>query len=557
MEASLSEEAEAYLRDKRVHFLFNELAAELIDKKPVDPLAHLAAFVPQLQRVQLPPRGQQDDCVPAGLRGKALTIVVIGASGDLSRKKVFPALYQLFAQGRLPPNTSFVGYGRSDWNRRELERTVGPYLSKTWHDTVAQRFFAQCSFVRGRYNDPSLRSFKGLDHDITALEADRGGPAANRLFYLAIPPDLVPLASRGVREAASSPSGWTRVLVEKPFGRDTLSAADLATEMTGLFDEGQMFRVDRFLSREAAESVLSTRFSNRLLSQGWDRNSVASVHLSFRLKEGLQGHARRFDRQGIIRDVVQPHLLELMALMAMEKPRSLSAEDVRDERAALLKRVALATTERTVVGQYSSSIDGRYPAYKDESGVPQGSRCATYVCTVLNVNNDRWDGVPWVLEAGYGLHENDVAARVRFRSELVPFGAAHSGYNELTFRFQPEFESQLRLNAREQGSRGLVLGKELDLMGGSRYYSPAEPDAFEDLVLSALKGESMCFARTDEVKCAWEILTPLLEELETADPHDYIYGTKGPPEGIKLRLTHHPEPPGAPSTTPFGIAAQK
>ncbi|WJZ99741.1 hypothetical protein VitviT2T_018159 [Vitis vinifera] len=476
-----------------------------------------------------------------------LSIVVVGASGELARKKIFPSLFALFYEDCLPKNFTIFGYARSTMTDEELRNMISRGLTcridkrKNCNEKMDQ-FLQRCFYHSGQYS--SEDHFSKLDKKLKEKE---GGRSSNRLFYLSIPPSIFVDAVRCARRRASSEQGWTRVIVEKPFGRDSKSSVELTRGLKQYLSEDQIFRIDHYLGEELIENLLVLRFSNLVFEPLWSRNYIRNVQVTFSEDIGIEGRGKYFDNYGIIRDIMQNHLLQILALFAMETPVSLDAEDIRNEKVKVLRSMRPLQLEDVVVGQYKGCTEGitSYPAYTDDPNVTKNSLTPTFAAATFFINNARWDGVPFLMIAGKGLHSKRAEVRVQFRH--VPgnlykqkFGTdLDKATNELVLRSQPDEAVYLKINNKVPGL-GLRLDcSDLNLLYKSRY--PREvPDAYERLLLDAVEGERRLFIRSDELDAAWALFTPLLKELEEKKvmPELYPYGSRGP-EGVHYLAAKH------------------
>ncbi|XP_058736589.1 glucose-6-phosphate 1-dehydrogenase, chloroplastic-like [Vicia villosa] len=467
-----------------------------------------------------------------------VSITVVGASGDLAKKKIFPALFALYYEGFLPKHFTVCGYARSKMTDAELRTMV----SKTLTCRIDQRencnekmeqFLKRCFYHSGQYD--SQENFAALDKK---LKEHEGGRASNRLFYLSIPPNIFVDAVKCASLSASSGNGgWTRVIVEKPFGRDSESSAALTKSLKQYLTEDQIFRIDHYLGKELVENLSVLRFSNLIFEPLWSRQYIRNVQLIFSEDFGTEGRGGYFDNYGIIRDIMQNHLLQILALFAMETPVSLDAEDIRNEKVKVLRSMRPIKLEDVVLGQYKNHTRGgvAYPAYVDDKTVPKGSLTPTFAAAALFIDNARWDGVPFLMKAGKALHSKRAEIRVQFRR--VPgnlynrnFGAdLDRATNELVIRVQPDEAIYLKINNKVPGLGMKLDRSHLNLHYAARY-SKEIPDAYERLLLDAIEGERRLFIRSDELDAAWSLFTPVLNEIEDKKitPEYYPYGSRGP-----------------------------
>ncbi|CAG9464164.1 unnamed protein product [Pedinophyceae sp. YPF-701] len=482
--------------------------------------------------------------------GMVLSVAVLGASGDLAKKKTYPALFTLFAEGFLPKNVRIVGYARSAMDDEALRERVSGHLDAAPH--IKKAFLDRCTYVQGPYD--TTDGFAALNDHMTqfedeAVESLRSGngrpsgpPSFGRLIYLALPPSVYPQVLANLKKTNDDPPHspcWVRYVVEKPFGRDLASSEELCEFIGGLFPEPQIYRIDHYLGKELAQNMLVLRFANMFLEPIWSRHYIQNVSITFKEPFGTEGRGGYFDTYGIVRDVMQNHLLQVMALLAMERPVSLSPEDIRDEKVKVLRCIEPARPESTVLGQYAS--DGKNEGYLEDPGVPKDSNTPTFAATVLKINNERWYGVPFFMKAGKALNEKKAEVRVQFRSIATNmFGKSladpHKNRNELVMRFQPNEAIYMKMCTKKPGLDMDTTISELDLTYQDRFDARI-PEAYERLILDALRGDQQHFVRRDELKAAWAVFDPLLEAIDNGEvPCSlYRYGTVGPREAYKLQ----------------------
>ncbi|KAK7131971.1 hypothetical protein R3I93_018507 [Phoxinus phoxinus] len=461
--------------------------------------------------------------------------IIMGASGDLAKKKIYPTLWWLFRDGLLPEQTYFVGYARSDLTVDAIRTACMPYMKAV--DSEAERlaaFFSRNSYISGKYVEES--SFANLNTHLLSLP---GGAEANRLFYLALPPSVYHDVTKNIKHQCMSTKGWNRIIVEKPFGHDLQSSEELSSHLFSLFTEEQIYRIDHYLGKEMVQNLMVLRFGNRIFGPIWNRDSVACVVLTFKEPFGTQGRGGYFDDFGIIRDVMQNHLLQMLSLVAMEKPASTSSDDVRDEKVKVLKCIESVSLSDVVLGQYVGDPDGEGEAklgYLDDATVPKGSTQATFATAVLYVKNERWDGVPFILRCGKALNERKAEVRLQFTDVPGDIFESQCRRNELVVRVQPNEAIYAKMMSKKPGVYFSPEETELDLTYHSRYRDVKLPDAYERLILDVFCGSQMHFVRSDELREAWRIFTPLLHQIETekTPPIKYKYGSRGPAEADEL-----------------------
>ncbi|CAK7349126.1 unnamed protein product [Dovyalis caffra] len=488
----------------------------------------------------LKPQDKEGLSIPVSEEEKensTLSITVVGASGDLAKKKIFPALFALFYEDWLPKNFTVFGYARTKLTDEELRNMISGTLTcridqrENCADKMDQ-FLKRCFYHAGQYD--SEEDFSKLDSKLKDKEA---GKVSNRLFYLSVPPNIFVDVVRCASLRASSSHGWTRVIVEKPFGRDSESSGELTRCLKQYLTEDQIFRIDHYLGKELVENLSVLRFSNLVFEPLWSRAYIRNVQLIFSEDFGTEGRGGYFDNYGIIRDIMQNHLLQILALFAMETPVSLDGEDIRNEKVKVLRSMKPLQLEDVTVGQYKGhSKSGRsYPAYTDDPTVPKDSLTPTFAAAALFINNARWDGVPFLMKAGKALHTRRAEIRVQFRH--VPgnlykrnFGTdLDKATNELVLRVQPDEAIYLKINNKVPGLGMRLDRSDLNLLYRARYAKEI-PDAYERLLLDAMAGERRLFIRSDELDAAWALFTPMLKELEEKKivPELYPHGSRGP-----------------------------
>ena len=478
-------------------------------------------------------------------RNKPLSAIVVGASGDLALKKIFPALFALYCQEYLPHEFHIVGFSRTpltndEFRNRVMARLTCRYTPGEKCDEKMATFLSRCTYVQGEYN--SEESFRQLHAELRHLD-DSG--RENRMFYMSIPPFLFLDVAHALAKAdlvhRGDGAGWSRVVIEKPFGSDRQSSDDLTESMGKVFTEEQTYRIDHYLGKEVIQNLLVLRFANLIFDPIWNRNFVRSVQISWTEDIGTEGRAGYFDQYGIVRDVMQNHLLQMLALVAMDQPLSLSSQFVRDEKVKALRAVAPLKLEDMVVGQYAEGELGgkQHVGYLGERGTPEGSITPTYAAAVLHINNRRWDGVPFFIIAGKALNTRMTEIRIRFQSvpsNIFQRNGNTLSANELVIRIQPDAGISLRVINKVPGLGIRLDETNLDLSYEAAYGNTEIPDAYESLILDVIKGDKSLFIRDDELEAAWDIFTPVLHEMDRIrlKPEPYPYGSFGPVKAQEL-----------------------
>ncbi|KAF5101369.1 hypothetical protein D0Z03_000609 [Geotrichum reessii] len=414
----------------------------------------------------------------------------------------------------------------------EYKTRISAYFKNVESDAdkaTKQTFLDNCSYISGQYDTDE--GYTELNKHIRKLEDNMGFAKRDRLFYLALPPSVFATVSSHLRKNVyPGDEGTVRVIIEKPFGHDLDSARTLQEQLAPIWKEEEIFRIDHYLGKEMVKNILILRFGNLFFSSSWNNKTISNVQISFKEPFGTQGRGGYFDTIGIIRDVMQNHLLQVLSLVAMERPVSFDAEDIRDEKVKLLKAIAPLTLDDAVLGQYVRSEDGKEPAYTDDDTVSKGSRAVTFAALHLQIHNERWEGVPFILRAGKALDEAKVEIRIQFKD--VAKGIFKSiPRNELVIRVQPEEAIYLKLNTKYPGLTTRTVISDLDLTYHSRYANLKIPEAYEALILDALRGDHSNFVRDDELLVSWQLFSPLLHMIDndtSVVPEPYPYGSRGP-----------------------------
>lgn len=456
------------------------------------------------------------------------TIVVLGASGDLAKKKTFPALFGLHRNNYLPNDCQIVGYARTKMDHDEFIKRVKSNI-KTPIKPIEEQlesFVEKCVYVSGQYDNDE--SFQGLEKVLQKIE--EGRPNNNRIFYMALPPSVFITVSQHLKKNNYPNNGIVRLIVEKPFGKDLESSRKLQAALQPDWTEEEIYRIDHYLGKEMVKNLLILRFGNEFFNATWNRNHIASVQITFKEPFGTEGRGGYFDEFGIIRDVMQNHLMQLLTITAMERPVSFSAEDIRDEKVRVLRNMPEILPANVIIGQYSKSQDGSKPGYLDDTTVPKGSRCPTFCALTMHIENERWAGVPFILKAGKALNEQKAEIRIQFKdvtSGLFP----QISRNELVIRVQPDEAVYIKMNSKLPGLSMQTVMTDLDLSYKRRFSDLKIPEAYESLILDAIKGDHSNFVRDDELDASWRIFSPLLNYLDenaSVVPMEYPYGSRGP-----------------------------
>jgi glucose-6-phosphate 1-dehydrogenase len=479
-------------------------------------------------------------------------VVLFGVTGDLAHRKLVPAFFQLARGGVLPSECAIVGFGRKPWTdddlRADLEKTLAKGAGADFHDLWSQ-FARRVVYTSGTFDDPA--AFRKLKETLDRVDQTHG-TRGNRVYYLAVSPEFFAPIIHGLGEAglvypSQQEAPWSRVVIEKPFGRDLSSARALNKEVTAVLDESQVYRIDHYLGKETVQNILALRFGNSIFEPLWNRRHISSVQVTVAEEVGMPGgRGAYYDTAGTIRDMVQNHMMQLLCLVAMEPPVDLSADAVRNEKVKVLQalpRWQAADVYRNVIrAQYTKgSIQGaEVPGYLQEKGVAPNSKTDTYVAIRLELNTWRWAGVPFFLRTGKCLPKRATEIAIEFHRpptdlfELNADGA--SGANQLVLRIQPNEGASLTFEAKVPGSRRRLQEVRMDFRYGTAFAVPP-PEAYERLLLDAMLGDPTLYTRTDEVESAWRFITSILDAWQqpgAPPPVSYIAGSWGPEAADKL-----------------------
>ncbi|HEY2205843.1 MAG TPA: glucose-6-phosphate dehydrogenase [Pseudonocardia sp.] len=469
-------------------------------------------------------------------------LVIFGVTGDLARKKLMPAVYDLANRGLLPPGFALVGFARRDWADEDFGKVVydavREHARTPFRQAVWDRLAEGIRFVQGTFDDDD--AFDRLSDTVRDLDEQRG-TRGNHAFYLSIPPGAFPvvckqLARSGLAGQSGDDECWRRVVIEKPFGHDLTSARELNGIVNDVFPEESVFRIDHYLGKETVQNILALRFANQLFEPIWNANYVDHVQITMAEDIGLGGRAGYYDGSGAARDVIQNHLLQLLAFTTMEEPVSFSPHELRTEKIKALSATKLVhpLEETTARGQYAAGWQGgdHVVGLKDEEGYPPDSRTETYAAITCEVDTRRWAGVPFYLRTGKRLGRRVTEIAVVFkRAPHLPFDATMTeelGQNALVIRVQPDEGVTMRFGSKVPGSTMEVRDVTMDF-GYGLAFTEDSPEAYERLILDVLLGEPSLFPVNAEVERSWQILDPVLEHwAEDGEPEPYQAGTWGP-----------------------------
>jgi len=485
----------------------------------------------------------------------ACAVVIFGASGDLTRRKLMPALYNLGISRSLPSGFAVVGVARREKShdefRAEMKEGVSKFSRRKPIDAAMWEDFGRgISYVAGTFE--AKETYEKLREHLEQLDKERG-TQQNRLFYLAVPPSEFRAIVTGLKEAnLVQPAGkereggpFSRIIIEKPFGHDLASARELNDTIGSTFAESQAFRIDHYLGKETVQNLLVFRFANSLFEPIWNREHVDHVQITVAEEIGVEGRGKFYEQTGVTKDIVENHLMQLLCLTAMEPPISLAADAVRDEKVKVLKslrRMERGLVQQNVIrGQYARGVvrGDEVPAYREEPDVAKDSRVETYVAMRMFVDNWRWGGVPFYVRAGKRLAKRVTEIAIQFKT--VPhklFSAPDGGItpNVLTMRIQPDEGIALRFITKEPGQHTVLRDVAMDFRYGSAFGSNT-PEAYERLLLDAMRGEATLFTRRDEVEEQWSFIDAVFDSWRAeanAPPPTYGSGSWGPEQADDL-----------------------
>ena len=461
---------------------------------------------------------------------KACSLVIFGATGDLTHRKLIPALYNLAADGDLPPGIAIIGFARrpktDDEFRKEMEEATRKFSRQPVNDELWKAFAQSLFYHRSEFDNDD--GYHALAERLDKLDAERA-TGGRRMFYLAAGPEqFEPIISRLAKSGLNKPGGssgegWSRVIVEKPFGTDLESARKLNGVVSSAFHESNTYRIDHFLGKETAQNIMVLRFANAIFEPIWNARYIDHIEITAAETLGVEGRAGYYETSGALRDMVQNHLIQLLTLVCMEPPTDLSADSVRDEKVKVLRslrpmKTAEEVAKHVVRGQYSAgSINGQpAPAYRQEQNVKPGTMTETFVAMRVLLDNWRWNGVPIYIRVGKRLPKSGAEISVHFKNapgvlfnrDGVDGGAGTNGAggaNVLVIRIQPDEGVSLRMQSKLPGAALRIEPVKMDFQYGESF-GKASPEAYERLLLDAMSGDPTLFARRDEVEEAWQFV---------------------------------------------------
>jgi glucose-6-phosphate 1-dehydrogenase len=534
-----------------ISFFYKLYFGEDMQPKNNDPEVTRKAMAP----VRAPDLGlDAQECVMPE-PGDPCTIVILGATGDLTSRKLMPALFDLYLNQGLPDHFLIVGCGRIDIDRQEFSAKMQTALKNAGaNDEDRWRHFAaMLHYCRTDFEDPD--TFKNLVQLLRDLD-EKFNTGGNRIFYMALPPSVFPSAARmigqvGLADENQNGNGWSRIVLEKPFGTDLKSARELDSSLARDFSEHQIFRIDHYLAKETVQNVLMLRFANSLFEPIWNRRYVEYVAITAIEELGVENRAGYYEQSGVLRDMFQNHMMQLLAMTAMEPPSRFEADQVRDEKIKVFRALRPFRVDRLeenlVLGQYSAGkVDGKpVPAYREESGVAANSLTPTFAMMKVYLDNWRWQGVPFYLTSGKRLDQKLTEIAIQFKR--VPHSMfrhtleASIAANRLILGIYPEETINLKFQTKNPGAVVCLRTVTMDFHYQQNYSGP-ELDAYARALIDCMLGDQMLFWRQDAVELCWKFLEPILNRCETCDDQTellqfYEAGGKGPEAAAKIQKT--------------------
>ena len=466
--------------------------------------------------------------------GQTTTIVIFGASGDLTRRKLIPSLCSLFCKGRLGPEVQIVGMARSNITTEEYRESLTDGMDD-FPDFSPEReewneFLSKVHYCCGDVS--SADDMKGLEETLKGIETP--GKPANRLYYLALAPFLYEPAvlNLGAVGIARAPGAWRRVVIEKPFGADLASAQALNKSIHSVFTEDQVFRIDHYLGKETVQNILVLRFANTIFEPIWNRNYIDNVQITVSETVDVADRAGYYDQAGVFRDMFQNHILQLLTVVAMEPPSNFQADLLRNEKVKVLNAIRRVTRESAP----EIAVAAQYDGYIGEPGVPENSRTPTYAAVRMDIDNWRWQGVPFYLRSGKALDDKRTEIVIQFRRPPHLMFPQEISPNILAIQVQPNEGLHIEFQAKTPDEKMGLKPVDLEFHYDDSFGGQEIPDSYERLLLDAMNGDASLFTRSDEIEEAWEIMDPIIQGLAMPAPPlaSYAKGSSGPDEADRF-----------------------
>jgi glucose-6-phosphate 1-dehydrogenase len=477
------------------------------------------------------------------------SLVIFGATGDLAHRKLLPALYNLAHEGQLPERFEMIGVGRRDQEHEDFRdaviASIERYSRRKPDPNVLQGLLGDTRYVQGSFDDDEI--YAELEHTLVEFD-EQAGRQLDRVFYLSTAPEYFPLIASKIGAAGlnRAEKAHTRIVIEKPFGYDLASARELNARLLEVFEEHQIFRIDHYLGKETVQNLMAMRFANALFEPVWNRNYVDHVQITAAEDIGIGGRAGYYERSGGLRDLVQNHMMQLLALLTMEPPTAFTADRLRDEKLKVLEAIVPPSIEEVphmaTRAQYGPGVVGgqKVPGYCEEAGVAPDSRTETYAALRVHVSNWRWAGVPFYLRTGKQLARKLTEIAVILKPiphlALQSSGSVGIQANQIVFTLQPDEGVSVSIGAKIPGTRMRIRPVNMEFRYGTSFLSES-PEAYERLILDAMRGDATLFTRNDEIEALWGIVDPILEawaQDTTSEIPTYSAGSTGPEEAKGL-----------------------
>jgi glucose-6-phosphate 1-dehydrogenase len=477
------------------------------------------------------------------------TLVIFGGTGDLAKRKLLPAVYNLAHEGALPERFNLIAVSRADIpheDYRQMAReSIAQHSRRQPDDQVLDKLLERVRYVPGTFDDDSI--YQSLDGELREFDDDAGIPF-NRVFYLSTAPEFFPviIGKLGEHGLERREGAEVRVVIEKPFGTRLQEALDLMRFGHSVLDESQVFRIDHYLGKETVQNMLAFRFANGMFEPIWNRNYIDYVQITAAEDLGIGSRAGYYDKSGALRDLVQNHMLQLLTLLCMEPPVTFSADDVRDEKVKVLHAIKPVEPHHAMRAQYTAGMaEGKeVPGYREEEGVPPDSRTETYAALRVEVDNWRWAGVPIYMRTGKRVARKvtEIAVALQPVPHLAFEAEGSIGVqpNQLVMTMQPNEGVSLSLGAKIPGTRMRIRPVNMEFLYGTAFLSQS-PEAYERLLMDAMRGDATLFTRDDEVEAQWRVIDPILERWQGEDGElpTYPAGSSGPEEADRLLEPGH------------------
>ena len=470
--------------------------------------------------------------------GLPTSIVIFGASGDLTQRKLVPSLFNLYRKGRLPKQFRIIGYGNTDFSddqfRAHIEEGLKQFATFDYKDNDWDSFADSIVYQQGRYTD--LADFKKLAAFLKEWEINSG----NRIYYMATPPGVFPniIDLLGLTDQLTEYNGWRRVVIEKPFGTDLASAQSLNQAIHKTLNEKQIYRIDHYLGKETVQNILVTRFANTIFEPLWNRTYIDHVEITVAEMVGVEHRGRFYDSVGVMRDMFQNHLLQILSLVAMEPPSSFEATALRNEKVKVLSSIRPMREDEVP----TRTVRAQYDGYLQENGVDPKSKTPTFAAVKLRIDNWRWQGVPFYLRSGKALKEKLTQVTIQFKEPphmLLPSTSRKIAPNMLVLYLQPDEGVHWRFEAKVPDTIADTRSVDMEFHYADSFGKTAIPEAYERLLLDTITGDASLFTRADEVETAWGLIDPIIQAGGRNDQPiaSYLKGTWGPAEADALLAT--------------------